>query len=109
MMDDDGGCWWVEKESLRRTRKGRNAGASRDMQTAKTCGQATFFFLPPPPVGIYIARLPLCNVEPAGLAFTVPIEKGPVYSCILYMYEHKCSHNLRVGVSALSNLCGFGA
>lgn len=46
LMDDDGGCWRVEKESLRRTRKGRNAGASRDMQTAKTCGQATFFFFP---------------------------------------------------------------
>lgn len=112
MMDDDGDCWWVEKESPseRRTRKGRNAGASRDMQNAKTCGQATFFFSLSfplrPPVEIYMcAPLPLCNVEPAGLALTAPIEKALcMYSCIVE--ARLCVR--ATYVSALPTCCGSG-
>lgn len=101
MMNDDGGSvgGWRRKSLGRRTRKGRNAVASRDMQTAKTCSQAAFFFPLRPTVEIYIARLPLCNVEPAGLALTAPIEAA-LYTPALYPSEILCFRSLRVGISA---------
>lgn len=85
MMNDDGDCWWVEEKSVwgRRTGKGRNAVASRDMQTAKRCSQATFFFPPPPDRrNLYRAAYAVqCGASRARIE--CPNRDSPVCSCIL--------------------------
>lgn len=110
MMDDDGETvWWVEKKVRLggEQEKGMRVLAETCRPPRHAAKRPFFFFFtspsPPNRRNLYRARLPLYNVEPAGLALTTPIEM-PLYTCApaFYPSETLCLRNLRVGESAQS-------
>lgn len=102
MMNDDEDCWWVEKKSVwgGEQEKGEMQLLAETCRPPRHAAKRPFFFPLRPTVKNYIARLPLCNVEPAGLALTAPMETA-LYTPAFYPSEILCFRNLRVGMSLL--------